>query len=320
MKTYSTDPRQRVLAARDARDGTRVQIADRFFLGIHFIRKLLRQRRDIGSIDPKPRGGGRVRSFTAEAGQRLRQAVADHNDATLAELAEASGVTCSLSAVHRELKALGITRKKTRRAAEQDGPQLKAERAAWQDEFATIDPTHLVFLDESGANTAMDRTHGRAASGKRVDGPVPRGHWNMTTLTAAVRLDGVIEAACQARNQATNAPWFVHYVTTCLVPSLRPGDLVIRDNLSSHKGAKVIELIEAVGAKVRYPPADSPDLNPIEAMFRKIKQALRSAKARTHGALIDAMGEALRSICPSDLAAWFGHRGYQADRNKGCTQ
>jgi len=112
MKAYSIDLRQRVIAACDARDGARLQIAARFSVSIHFLRKLLRQRRDLGSIDPKPRGGGRARSFTAEASDRLRQAVAAHNDATLAQLAQAVGVTCSLSVVHRELKALGITRKK----------------------------------------------------------------------------------------------------------------------------------------------------------------------------------------------------------------
>ena len=114
MRAYSTDLRQRVIAACDARDGTRLEIAARFSVSIHFLRKILRQRRDIGSIEPKPHGGGRTRSFSLEASGRLRQAVAQNNGATLAELAWASGVACSLSVVHRELKALGITRKKSR--------------------------------------------------------------------------------------------------------------------------------------------------------------------------------------------------------------
>ncbi len=166
----------------------------------------------------------------------------------------------------------------------------------------------------------MDRTYGRAASGKQVDGPVPQGHWNMTTLTAAVRLDGVIEPACQAREKATNAFWFVHYIATCLVPSLRPGDIVIMDNLSSHKSAEVARLIESVGARVRFLPAYSPDLNPIEAMFSKLKEALRSAKARTFATLIDAMGEALRSVSRQDIEGWFGHCGYRYDHVNNHTQ
>ena len=174
-----------------------------------------------------------------------------------------------------------------------------------------------MFLDESGAHTAMDRTYGRAASGKPVDGPVPQGHWNMTTLTAAVRLDGLIQAACQASSRPTNAAWFVHYVATCLVPSLRPGDIVIMDNLSSHKSAEVARLIESIGAQVRFLPAYSPDLNPIEALFSKLQQALRSAKARTFASLIDAMGEALRSISRQDILGWFAKCGYRATTSTG---
>ncbi len=115
---------------------------------------------------------------------------------------------------------------------------MKAERAAWREEFAGIDPSRLVFVDESGASTAMDRTHGRAPSGVRVDGPVPHGHWKVVTLTAAVRLGGVPESACLAFDGATNAACFEAYVGECLVPALRPGDIVVMDNLSSHKGPR----------------------------------------------------------------------------------
>jgi transposase len=168
-----------------------------------------------------------------------------------------------------------------------------------------------VFLDESGASTAMDRTHGRCASGKRVDGPVPHGHWKVVTLTAAVRLDGVPPSACLAFDGATNAACFESYVEHCLVPALRPGDIVIMDNLSCHKTAEVARLIGAAGASVRYLPAYSPDLNPIEKLFSKMKAALRAAAARTVDGLIEAMGEALRAIRPSDILGWFGHCGYK---------
>ena len=132
------------------------------------------------------------------------------------------------------------------------------ERAAWREESVAIHASRLVFLDESGAHTAMDRTYGRAASGKRVAGPVPHGHCSMTTLTAAVRLDGLVPAACQASSRATNAAWFVHYLATCLVPSLRVGDIEIMDNLSSHKSAEVTRLIESAGAQLRILPACNP--------------------------------------------------------------
>ena len=167
-----------------------------------------------------------------------------------------------------------------------------------------------MFVDESGAGTAMDRTYGRAPSGVRVDGPVPHGHWKVVTLTAAVRLGGVPEAACLAFDGATDTACFETYVERCLAPALRPGDIVILDNLPCHKTAEVARLIGAAGACVRYLPAYSPDLNPIERLFSKLKAALRKAKARTVDALIAAMGEALRAIRPGDIAGWFAHSGY----------
>lgn len=187
---------------------------------------------------------------------------------------------------------------------------MKAERDAWREEFAAVDPARLVFVDESGASTAMDRTHGRSPSGVRVDGPVPHGHWKVVTLTAAVRLDGV--GACLAFDGATDSAAFETYVERCLVPTLRPGDIVVMDNLSCHKTAAVARLIAKAGAEVRYLPAYSPDLNPIEKMFSKLKAWLRKAKARTIDGLIEAMGDALRGVRPGDILGWFRHSGYEA--------
>jgi transposase len=156
----------------------------------------------------------------------------------------------------------------------------------------------------------MDRTHGRAPSGVRVDGPVPHGHWKSTTLTAAVRLDGVPPSACLAFDGATNSACFETYVERCLVPALRPGDIVIMDNLACHKTAEVARLIKSAGAEVRCLPAYGPDLNPIEQLFSKLKGLLRSAAARTVDAVIEAMGDALRAVQPGDILGWFGHSGY----------
>jgi len=155
----------------------------------------------------------------------------------------------------------------------------------------------------------MGRRYGRCASGVRVDGPVPHGHWKVMTLTAAIRLDGV--GACLAFDGATDTACFEAYVERCLLPTLCPGDIVIMDNLSCHKTAEVERLIRGVGAELRHLPAYSPDLNPIENMFSKFKGLLRSAAARTVEALIDAMGDALRMIRPSDILDWFRHRGYR---------
>ncbi len=172
-----------------------------------------------------------------------------------------------------------------------------------------------MFVDESGASTAMDRTHGRGPSGVRVDGPVPHGHWKVVTLTAAVRLDGVPASACLAFDGATDTACFEAYVGRCLAPALRAGDIVVMDNLSCHKTAEVARLIAAAGAEVRYLPAYSPDLNPIERMFSKLKAWLRSAAARTVDSLIEAMGDALRAVRPGDILGWFRHSGYQAQES-----
>jgi transposase len=157
----------------------------------------------------------------------------------------------------------------------------------------------------------MDRTYGRSASGKRVDGPVPHGHWLVTTLTAAVRLGGVPEAACLAFVGATDAMAFETYVEGCLVPALRPGDIVVMDNLGSHKRPPPLAAIEGAGACVRFLPAYSPDLNPIEKMFSKLKAYLRKVKARTVESLHDALGDGLRSVTAPDIASWFKSCGYR---------
>ena len=163
----------------------------------------------------------------------------------------------------------------------------------------------------------MDRTHGRAPSGVRVDGPVPHGHWKVVTLTAAVRLGGVPAGLPGLRRGDRRGVPSRPTSSECLAPTLRPGDIVVMDNLSCHKTAEVARLIAAAGAEVRYLPAYSPDLNPIERLFRKLKAWLRSAEARTVDGLIEAMGDALRAVRPGDILGWFRHSGYQARRSSG---
>jgi DDE superfamily endonuclease len=174
-----------------------------------------------------------------------------------------------------------------------------------------------VCVDGSGAGTAMDRTHGRAPSGVRVDGPAPHGPWEVTTRTAAVRRGGVPEAACPAFDGATDTACFEASVERCPAPSLRPGDIVVMDNSPCHKTAEVARLIAAAGAEVRDRPAYSPDLDPIEQLFSKLKAAPRGAKARTAAALIEAIGAARRAVRPADIRGWFGHSGYPTDESTG---
>lgn len=136
----------------------------------------------------------------------------------------------------------------------------------------------------------------------------PHGHWNTTTMISSVRLDGT--TACMTIKGATNTEVFHAYVREILLPSLRPGDIVVMDNLRPHKNARTIALIEQAGAEVRFLPAYSPDLNPIEMMWSKLKALLRKAQARTHSDLLSAIASSLACVSPQDALAWFAHCGY----------
>ena len=185
---------------------------------------------------------------------------------------------------------------------------MAARRAAWIIAQAGLDPRRLIFIDETWAKTNMTRLRGRAPLGERLVDKVPHGHWMTTTLIAALGIQGM---RCSTTvDGPVNADVFGAFVEQVLCPELRPGDIVVMDNLSSHKGACVRRLIEARGATLVYLPPYSPDLNPIEMIFAKIKQALRSLACRTHDALWNAMQSVLDLVSPSDALNCFRHCGY----------
>ena len=163
-------------------------------------------------------------------------------------------------------------------------------------------------MDESSAKTNLTRLRGRAQRGQRVHAHAPQGHWNTTTIIGAMRLDG--STACMTINGATDVDVFQAYIREVLVPTLRPGDVVVRDNLSPHKSQPTLCLIAQAGAEVLFLPAYSPDLNPIEKLWSKVKNFLRSAEARTEAQLIRAIGLALGSITRQDAINWFAACGY----------
>jgi transposase len=163
-------------------------------------------------------------------------------------------------------------------------------------------------VDEIATTLAMTRLHGRAPAGQRVEDAAPLEHWKIKTLAGAVRLDGV--ATALAYDGPTDADAFLAFTRRALGPKLRPGEVVILDNLQPHKAAGVREAIEQRGARVMYLPPYSPDYSPIEPMWSKVKEHLRSAKARTDEELIEAIAEALRSITAADMRGYFEHCGY----------
>lgn len=188
---------------------------------------------------------------------------------------------------------------------------MRIARRLWWKDLAEVDIGRLVFLDEAGAKTNMIRLYGRTLGGQRLMDAAPHGHWGTTTMLSSLRLEGA--PAAMVIEGATDTAVFLAYVERVLVPSLRSGDIVVMDNLAPHKNPTVAEMIQAAGADVWYLPAYSPDFNPIERMWSKVKALLRKARARTLEALTDAIGRALASVTRADAAGWFKSCGYRYD-------
>ncbi len=198
--------------------------------------------------------------------------------------------------------------KKTLHAAEQDRPDVAAARADLKAEQPALNAQRLVFIDETAVTTKMVRHYGRSPRGERLVAKVPHGHWKTLTLVAALCIDGV--TAPYVIDGAMDGATFVAYVEQVLAPTLAKGDIVFMDNLRTHKVQGVREAIAAVGATVRYLPAYSPDLNPIEQAFAKLKAALRKGAARTVTALIKLIGKLIKAFAPDECANYFRHAGY----------
>jgi transposase len=184
-------------------------------------------------------------------------------------------------------------------------------REIWAACVPGVDVERLLFLDESGVNTAMFRRYGRCRRGERLVDAAPAAHWQSNTLLAAIRLDDGVVAPMVLDGPVTGGS-FAGYVERALVPELRPGDIVVMDNLPAHKNAAVAEAIERAGCRLVYLPPYSPDLNPIEPMWSKVKAFVRKAAARTFDLLVDAVREALHSVTPEDCEGYFEHCGYNA--------
>ena len=187
---------------------------------------------------------------------------------------------------------------------------MAAARQAWFDAQIELDPARLVFIDETGASTKMGRLRGRAARGERCRATNPFGHWNTTPLTAGLRLSGI--SAPMLLDGPMDGEHFLAYIEQVLVPTLTVGDTVIMDNLSSHKVAGVRLAIEAAGARLLYLPPYSPDFNPIEMAFPKLKALLRAAAERTHDGLWEAIRQAIERFTPAECGNYFAATGYDA--------
>ncbi|HUF44944.1 MAG TPA: IS630 family transposase [Aestuariivirgaceae bacterium] len=308
----SNDLRKRVLAAVDGGMSCR-QAAEHFGVSAASAIRWNDRRRREGNFAPKALGGDR-RSGRIEAhGELILSLIDEMPDITLAELrarlAE-NGIAVAVSTLWRFFKRRGIAQKKTAHAAEQDRPDVVKRRREWFEGQIDLDPERLVFIDETWASTNMARLHGRAPKGERLRAGIPQGHWKTTTFVAGLRLTGMM--ATMVLDGPINREAFQAYVEQVLVRELKPGDIVIMDNLSSHKGPAIRQAIEAAGASLVFLPPYSPDFNPIENAFAKLKAILRAAAERTVEALWTTIGNLIDRFTPAECANYFTAAGYHA--------
>lgn len=200
-------------------------------------------------------------------------------------------------------------KKKTLRASE----QKEAERAAWRTQAVDLPSQDLVFVDETGSHLAMTPLYAYAPRGERAVGKVPRHYGAIMTLIASMSLSGM--GAALMLDGAADSAAFEIYVEQILAPSLRPGQIVVLDNLSIHLGSRVKQAIEARGCRLLFLPASSPDFSPIEEAFSKLKSLLRRAGARSREALQEAIATALDLVTAQDVLGWFTHCGYPPSRS-----
>ena len=185
---------------------------------------------------------------------------------------------------------------------------MAVARERWRAGQKLLDPFRLIFIDETGTSTNMARLRGRARRGARLIGKVPHGHWKITTFVAGLRCDEI--TAPFVIDKPMNSAIFLTYLEKCLVPILKPGDVVVLDNLTSHKNDEVRRIIEAAGATLLYLPPYSPDFNPIEQAFAKLKAHLRKAAERSVPALWDRIGVVLNIFSADECRNFFRHAGY----------
>jgi transposase len=200
-------------------------------------------------------------------------------------------------------------KKKTLIAAEQDRPDVAEARRQWAAAQLAIDPDRVVFIDETWAKTNMTRTYGRSQRGGRLRAKVPCSRWETTTFLGAMRATGFVAPLCV--EGAINGQLFASWVEQHLAKTLRAGDVVVMDNLSSHKTRRVADALQRVGAEVRYLPPYSPDLNPIELAFSKFKKLLRDGAERTTEKLWQLCGQVLDLFTETECRNYIRHCGYR---------
>ncbi|MBX3331180.1 MAG: IS630 family transposase [Nitrospira sp.] len=303
------DLRKRIVKAVDGRM-SRNAAAKKFEVGVSTVVHLVRRWRETGSIEPERQG--KIKEFKlAPHEDAVRGLVAEPPDATLMELKAGlakAGIKVSKSVLDRFLNHLGFGYKKPVRASEQDKPDVATDRSLRKEGQCLLAGANLVFIDKTGVNTHMARRCGRCPKGDRLVCKEPLGGWQSFTFIASLRATGL--TAPFTVDGAMNGTLFLIYVEKVLAPTLKKGDIVLMDNLPVHKVPGVREAIKAAGARLVFLPKYSPDLNPIEQAFAKLKNILHLLAARTERTVRRAIKKALRAFSPEKCLAYIKNSGY----------
>jgi transposase len=289
------------------------EAAERFAIGRASVSRWLRRQRETGNVSPDKMGGPRHGILDEDGLSVVRELVEEKPDRTIAELKvgfeSKTGRTTSTSGISRALQKLGLVRKKKKVVAkERESKRVREARSEFRSKQAELEPWRLVFIDETGTSIGMTRRYGRAQAGELVEDFVPRNTGTVVTLIGALTAEGLV--AAMTVEGGTTKVVFETFVEQLLVPELAEGDIVVLDNLAAHRSARACELIEEAGASVLFLPPYSPDLNPIEQAWSKMKEFLRATGARTRKTLDIAIGEAMEMVTSFDARGWFGHAGY----------
>src|SRR4051812_17420615 len=310
-RPYSLDLRERVVASVSEGRSCRA-VAAVFRLGVATVVRWSQRARATGSAAAKPMGGRKPYLLEGER-EWLLGRLAEKPDLTLhallCELHE-RGIVVSCDTLWRFVRRQAISFKKTVHAAEQDRPDIARRRAWWKKYQPRIAPARLVFIDETWTKTNMTRRHGWYARGSPLLAKVPHGRWRTMTFIAALRHDRI--TAPFVLDGPINGEIFRVYIKRILLPTLNAGDVVIMDNLGSHKASAIRQMLRQVGARLLYLPPYSPDLNPIEQVFAKLKTLLRKADERTVDTVWKRIGMLLDRFPPQECANYLRNSGYAA--------
>ncbi|MEM9153789.1 MAG: IS630 family transposase [Cyanobacteria bacterium P01_F01_bin.33] len=313
MKPYSLDLRQKIVDAYDRGGISQRQLASQFHVATSFIQKLLKQRRESGSIAPKVRTEQTPPKLNAHHQALLLELLEEQNDATLMELRDQlharTEVYVSVSTIHNTLKRMAISpSKKTLYPDVKASQRVQWARVEFWHRVRSLLAKDLIFIDESGVNLALMRVRARSTKGSRAHGSRPNHRGKNVSIIGALSLNGVVTSYNVMG--ATNGLTFEAFISQKLVPKLWKGACVVMDNCSIHLGNTVRELIEGAGARLVYLPPYSPEFSPIENCWSKLKGMLKTIGARTYPDLVKAIERAFADISVADIRAWFTHCCY----------